>query len=429
MKIIFSILLYLNLFYPGTFSAENDSLIYTNHIFNENIKTVLLFKEDWKLSYPVITINTDEKLLLQFDIIGDHSDNLYYTFIHCDKDWKRSDISFPDYLEGFEENQIESYKPSFNTTVNYYHYELVFPNDNVNFKVSGNYILSIYQFGESESPVLTRRFMISEEAAGIDANVHRPQVPDGYESKQQVDFTINYGRMIINDPIRDIYSFILQNGRWDNMKMNLKPDFIGNNQLIYNSLSEKNIFPGGNEYRYFDIKSIRYQSEYIRKIDYAGSGYHVFLYPSDDREHKPYFFNPDLNGKYYVAVQEGRNQETEADYLYVYFTLPAPFLSGKENIYVNGALNDWAFDGTNRMTYNAVTRTFECTLLLKQGWYNYEYMYLRSGQTAGEPTLFEGSHYETENDYLILVYYRNQRDRYDRLIVTKTANSINKVNN
>ena len=160
-----------------------------------------------------------------------------------------------------------------------------------------------------------------------------------------------------------------------------------------------------------------------------GSAYHVFLYPSEDRQFKPYFFNPDLNGKYYVSVQEGRDPETDADYLYVYFTIPAGTLTGKENIYISGALNDWIFDDSNKMTYNTSSRNFECTLFLKQGWYNYEYIYIKSGDTSGEPTLFEGSHYETENDYLILVYYRNQRDRYDRLIAAKVANTSKNGNN
>ena len=426
LKIFIIILLCINLFSKVYASGEADSLNYTNHIFNKNIKSVLLYKDGWRLSYPVITLNSDEKLLLQFDILTDRSENLYYTFIHCDKDWKRSDISFPDYLEGFEENQIEDYKPSFNTTVDYYHYELIFPNNEISFKVSGNYILYVFRFGEPENPALTRRFMVAEKSTGIEADIHRPTNGEGYDTKQQIDFTINYAGTRINDPYRDIYTFILQNGRWDNAKKNLKPDFIGNNQLTYNSLSDKNIFTGGNEYRYFDIQSIRYQSEFIRKIDFVSAGYHVFLYPSEDRQYKPYFFNQDLNGKYYVSVQEGRDNNTDADYLYVYFTVPAKLLSGKEEIYVSGALNDWTFDETNRMNYNPLTLAYECTLLLKQGWYNYEYIYLKPGQTAGEPTLFEGSHYETENDYLILVYYRNISDRYDRLITTSTKNSINK---
>lgn len=429
MKIVKGYIFLLILACQTAISAENDSVFYTNHVFDKEIRSVLLFKEGWQLSNPVIRLGSDDKLLLQFDRLSDNSENYYYTFIHCSKDWEKSDLSFPDYLDGFDENQIESYKPSFNTTIRYWHYELSFPNDDIDFTISGNYILLVYPFGEPDKPVLTRRFMIAEQTTGIAANIHRPQISNGYESKQQIDFVVNYSGISINDPYRDIFTSILQNGRWDNQKKNLKPDFVGNNQLTYNTLSDRNIFPGGNEYRYFDIKSIRYQSEFIRKIDYVGGSYHVYLYPSEDREFKPYFYNPDLNGNYYIATQEGRDPATDADYLYVYFTVPAPNLTGRENIYVVGGFNDWTFNEASKMTYNAVSRNFECTLLLKQGWYNYEYVYLKQGETRGEPTLFEGSHYETENDYLFLVYYRNQRDRYDRLIITETSNSVNKGKN
>jgi hypothetical protein len=193
--------------------------------------------------------------------------------------------------------------------------------------------------------------------------------------------------------------------------------------LRYNSLSEKNIFLGGNEFRYFDIKSIRYQSEFIRKIDFIGTAYHVYLYPSDNREFKPYFYWQDFNGKYYVAVQDGRDMDTEADYLYVYFTIPSKYSVPGGKLYVSGALNSWAFNKENVMTWDSDNGEYQCTMLLKQGWYNYEYIFLKEGQLTAEPSVFEGNHYETENDYLILVYYRDHRDRYDRLVGSLVANS------
>jgi hypothetical protein len=271
--------------------------------------------------------------------------------------------------------------------------------------------------------------MITENAVRIHADVHRPQMAADYNTGQQVDFTVNYTGLNVIDPYRDIYSLILQNGQWNNAKKNLKPDFVGNNELKYNSLSETNIFSGGNEFRYFDLKSIRYQSEYIRKIDFVKSNYHVFLYPSDNREFKPYFYWQDFNGKYYIAVQEGRNMETDADYIYVYFTLPSKYIIDGGKMYVSGALNDWAFNKTNIMTYDQNKAEYQCTMLLKQGWYNYEYIFVKDGERTGAPSLFEGNHYETENDYLIIVYYRNPRDRYDRIVGSFVTNSIKKEGN
>jgi hypothetical protein len=408
-------------------SNDPDSLSFENHVFDQRIKTVQLYKEGWNLSYPVIQLNSEEKLVLHFDLLGDKIETCYYTFIHCSKDWERSDIFTNSYLDGFPDNEIEDFKPSFNTTVNYVHYKLSFPNDRIKITLSGNYILVVYPYENPDKPVLTQRFVVTENAARISITTHRPQVSSDSNADQQVDFTVDLSGFEVTDPYNNIYSFVLQNGRWDNAKKNLKPDFYGGNELKYNSLSDKNIFAGGNEYRYFDIKSIRYQSEFIKSIDYMAPYYNVFLYPSEDRESKPYFYWKDFNGKYYIAVQEGQNPETDADYINVYFTLPSKYMLAGGTMYVSGNLNNWSFNDNNLMIFNSGKGQYECTMLLKQGWYNYEYVFLKDGDTRGVASVFEGSHYETENDYQVLVYYRNPRDRFDRVIGTAIANTLNRL--
>ncbi len=428
-RLFFITLLCLN-FLPSSGQPDlTDSIYFTNHIFNDKIKTVQLYKEGWNLSYPIIKLNSNDKMVFGFDLLDSQPESYYYTFIHCDKDWNKSDIFTSDYLNGFAENPIEDYQPSFNTTVGYYHYNLSFPNDRVSFSLSGNYIIVVYPADKPDEPAITQRFIITEDAVKIDVSAHRPLMTRENNTHQQVDFTVNYAGLNINDPYRNVFSFILQNGRWDNAKTNLKPDFYGNNELKYNSLSDKNIFPGGNEYRYFDIKSIRYQTEYVKKIDFLRSNYNVYLYPSENREYKPYFYWKDFNGKYYIAFQEGKKPDIDADYVYVYFTLPSNQMIEGGMMYVSGALNDWAFNKNNLMTYNREKSEYECTMLLKQGWYNYEYVFLKDGSTDGTATVFEGSHYETENDYIVLVYYRNPRERYDRVIGSVIANTLNHLTN
>ena len=423
--------IFLTLLFPVIYGQSGfiDQTICTNQVYNEKIKTVQLYREGWNLSYPLLKLNSPEKLVLHFDLLDDHAETYYYTFIHCDKEWNRSDISERYYINGQTENPIEEYEPSFNTTVGYYHYKVSFPNDRISLSLSGNYIVVVYPVDDPDKPVLTQRFFITEEAAKISSNIHRPMMTQDNNASQQIDFTIDrLGKNII-DPYRNFYAFILQNGRWDNAKKNLKPEFYSNNELKYNSLSDKNIFSGGNEFRYFDIRSIRYQSEYIRSIDFVSPGFNVFLFPSANREFKPYFYNQDFNGKYYIAIQEGRKPDTDADYVSVYFTLPSNQKVSGGNMYVSGALNNWAYNRNNLMTYNDSEKQYECTMLLKQGWYNYEYAFLRDGSADGSASLFEGSHYETENDYLILVYYRNPQDRYDRLLATGMANSVKPPSN
>ena len=424
--LLFSIFL-SKLLLSGEQQNYSESLLSSNHIFNDKIKSVQLYKDGWNLSYPIIRLDSDEKLILHFDLLGKQAETYYYTFIHCDKDWKKSDIFTGDFLDGYFENPFEEYESSFNTTENYYHYKLSFPNEKVKLKLSGNYVIIIYPVNKPDEPVITQRFIITEDAVKIDVTVHRPQMANNNNIHQQVDFKVNYSGINLNDPYRNIYAFILQNGRWDNDKRNLKPDFNGNNELRYSSLSDKNIFFGGNEYRYFDIKSIKYQTEYVRRIDFAAPNYNIYLYPSENREFKPYFYLQDFNGKFFIALEDSKNFDIDADYVYVYFTLPSRQKISGGNIYVSGSLNNWMFDKNNVMTYNQERGEYECTMLLKQGWYNYEYVFLKEGATDGTATIFEGSHYETENDYTVLIYYRNPRDRYDRIIGSVTTNTLNRL--
>jgi hypothetical protein len=401
----------------------------TDAVTDERIKTVQLVKDGWALSYPIIRSSGDEKLVLDFDLLGSDPESFYYTFIHCDRDWNESGIFQSDYLEGLNEDQIEDYKSSFNTKISYYHYKLIFPGERMQLRLPGNYIIKVYTSGNADRPVLTKRFMISEESVNVSVSVHRPLSADVYNTGQQVDFTVNYTGLRVNDPSKDISSVVLQNGKWYDARYNIRPDMVGNNELRYSSLSSNNIFPGGNEYRYFDTKSIHYQTEFIRKIDFTDNRYHVFLTPSDNREFKPYFFDRDLNGKYYVAIKEGKNMDTDPDYLWVYFTLPSMNKREDGDVYVSGALSNWEFNDSNRMIFDSDKREYQCSMPLKQGWYNYEYVFVRKGEKPSGPSLFEGNHFETENDYLIIVYYRKPGERFDRIVAATVTKSTGRDTN
>ncbi len=429
MRITFLAVFLTIIIQAGGQPVYTDPVFYTNHIFNEKIRTVQIYKERWNLSYPILKLNGTDKLVCQFDLLDDQAEAYTYSFIHCDKDWNKSDIFPGDYTGGYAENPVEDYQTSFNTTVKYFHYKITFPNDRVQIKLSGNYILAIYPADNPEKPVITQRFIVSEDVVKIDISVHRPLAGEDKDTRQQVDFTVDYPGLNVTDPYRNFYAFILQNGRWDNAKKNLKPDFNGVNQLKYTTLSDKNIFQGGNEFRYFDIKSIRYQTEFVKGIEFVNGSYNIHLAPSENREFKPYFYWQDFNGKFYVAIQEGKKFEIDADYVNVFFTLPTKEYITGGDMYVSGGLNNWNFDSRNKMAYNSGKSEYECTILLKQGWYNYEYVFLKNGSPDGTASLFEGSHYETENDYTVLMYYRNPQDRYDRAVGSVTFNTLNRLSN
>ena len=409
-------------FYHGKASCQ-DSLIYSGHIFKNGIKTVLLHKKGWDLSYPILNLNSNEKLVLIFDELGSRTGNYQYTFEHCDAEWNSSNLSPPEYMDGFPENQIEKFNYSFNTTVDYVNYQLEFPNENIQFRISGNYIIKVYEDYDPEKIILTKRFTVSEKLVNITASAKRPSITAIYNEGQEVSFSIDLNSYHIRDPYQQIKAVVCQNNKWDYARTDLKPSTFNSNMLVFSDPTT-NVFPAGNEYRYFDIKSIRYKSEYIEHIDFFDGQYNIGLYPEKSRALKNYFYIQDLNGRYYIDVQEGQNRHTDADYLHLFFSLQMDHPPDKVGVFIYGELTNWECNNLSRMVYNIDSRSYELSLLLKQGFYNYEFVCLPEGKTIPDNTLIEGSHYETENDYVIYIYYKDLMLRYDKLIGVEIVNTL-----
>jgi hypothetical protein len=402
-------------------SGQED--FYADKIYRESIKSVQFHRTGWDLSYPIIEMNTLDRLSLSFDDLTNQIKNYSWTIEHCDADWYPSGLATDEYMSGFAQQPIQDYALSFNTYVNYVHYKVALPNEDARILLSGNYVIKVFEDYDVDNPVLVRRFSVSESLASITGRASRP-VSDPYrDDGQQVNFRVILGSLSINDPYSEIKVAIQQNNRWNMSIRTLKPLFVRGDELDYNHTSE-NIFKAGNEYRYIDIKSMRYMAEMVQKIDYQPPRYHVFLYPDATRYNARYFYREDLNGRFYIEVQEGVNRDTESDYVHVHFTLPmdVPYVDG--NLYVSGALNNWEFNDINKMQYNFGTKTYELDLLLKQGLYNYEYVFIRDDSKFPDAAFLEGSFYEAENDYVVYVYLSTNTSRYDRLIAYQILNSI-----
>jgi len=402
-------------------TAQDEFL--TDKVYKSSIKTVQFHREGWDMTYPIIELNGTDRLELSFDDLSDQIGNYSYSLQHCDADWRPSRMVPDEYMEGFAENPLQDYALSFNTTVSYVHYELVLPNEEVRIRVSGNYVLKVFEDYDPNKFVLTKRFSVAESLSSINGRAARPTHVPYRDEDHQVSFHVNLGSVSVNDPYSEIKVAIQQNNRWNMAIRSLKPLFVRGNILDY-SYQEDNVFKAGNEYRYFDIKSMRYQSQFIQSIDYQVPNYHVFLYPDQARDRRPYFFHEDLNGRYYIEVQEGVDREIESDYVYVHFTLPLDVPLKDGDLYISGALANWNYTTENKMVYNFDKKAYELEMLLKQGYYNYEYALVREGSLFPDATFVEGSHYETENDYVVYVYLSTTTSRYDRLTGYQFLNSV-----
>ena len=400
-----------------------DHIRYSNHSYQASIKTVLLHNTKDPLSQPLLRLNSSDALELSFDDLDAVYKNFSYTFIHCNADWQPSGLWETEYLEGFSDNFITSYKFSFNTRAKYIHYSAEFPNSNIKFTKTGNYIVLVYLDGDKENIILTRRFMVFEERVEVKAQVKRGTLIEDRNYKQEVDFVINHAGYNTPNPFVDFKVVLLQNFRWDNAIYGLKPLFIKDQELVYD-YGEENVFPGGKEYRNFDIRNLQYKSEFVRHIE-IDSIAHVHLQIAEPRSSRRYFNQEDINGKYLVKTYQGSDDDTEADYAMVHFYLKMdnPLPGGQ--LYVFGALSDWDFKDNFRLRYDPGAYVYTTSVLLKQGYYNYNFVFLEDGKQAGDVMAVEGTSFEAENDYTVLVYHRPIGRNYDELIGVKTVSSTN----
>lgn len=406
---------------------EKNFLRYEDYTYKKNIRTVQLQKEDWEFSAPVIKLGSTEKLKLTFDDLDGESKSYKFTIIHCDANWMPSDRMLPsEYISGFFDDNINDYQYSKNTIQRYLHYELLFPTENLKPTKSGNYLLKVFLDYEQNDLILTKRFMVIDERVNIIPDIHHATILDEYNYKQEIDFSIQTSGYQITNPYQDLKVVVMQNDRWDNAITKLKPIFVKDNELTYDH-DQDNVFSGGNEFRNFDIKSLRWNSEFVKSnsSDSAKKD-HVYLFPGTKRNFLQYLSDRDINGKYKITRQESSPaaSETEAEYVYVHFTLPMKEAAENGSLYVFGALSNWKYSNENKMHYNKTLGGYEATLYLKQGYYNYEYMYLNDNEKAGDESYIEGSHYETENDYVIYVYHKPINSNYDQLIGMKRFNSL-----
>jgi hypothetical protein len=390
-------------------------------VLDHSLKTVQLFRKGWPLSYPVIRLLGDVPLVLEFDDLGEEQSTFFYRLIHCNADWTPSDLGEQDYLEGYPENEIRNGTPSFNTYTSYLHYRLQIPNEDVRLLLSGNYLLLVYRHGNPDDVVFTRRFMVTEGSVHIEASAHIPDLNMYRDCCQEVDFTVNHRGITIDDPYNDTRAVIYQNGLWDLGIETLQPYMVNPGELVYD-FHEENVFPGGNEFRFFDTKNTRTPTYYVQRIAFVDPYFHFELKADKANPPHAYSFTEDINGRFAVEAEGSQDPGVDADYVIVHFRLDM-LLPLEGSVYLAGALTNWQFDDLSRMEYNQEEQAYMKSLLLKQGVYNYRYLFLPAFSEQFEMAEIEGNHFQTGNEYLILFYHRPPGARYDSLLGHQVVHS------
>lgn len=366
---------------------------------------------------PVLTLNGDSRLEVNFDELADESSFLRYSIEHCTADWQPSGLVESEYLDGFNYADISDYRFSGATTVPYVHYSFTIPNEQIRPVISGNYILKVYRDSEPDTPLLQLRFSVSEQSAVISADVDTRTDININERHQQLTVNVD-ARGDVANIYNDLIVTISQNGRTDNEVRLTTPQTVSGTTATYRHLPAL-IFPAGNEYRRFETVSTDQPTMQVSDITYVHPYYHATLYDDLPRNKEPYSYDLALNGRYVVRRQGSTDSDVDADYMLTHFTLDMPELHGYD-VYIDGDLTLRTLSPDALMHYDIAEKKYTTTLLLKQGSYSYQYIAVPKGKTTGYTEPIEGDFYRTANQYTITVYYRKPGSRYDRLLGTHT---------
>ena len=388
-----------------------------------HIKTISFLQGDRNV-IPIFRIG--EGFQLQFDDLYGNEANYYYEIIHCDYNWIPTAIPKNEYLLGFDNQRIQDYTNSLNTLQIYSHYKLSVPNQfTQQLRISGNYMLKILD--ENKEVVFSRKFILCEDLVTVPMQVKRARTMNSIEAKHNLDFTIRSSQITFQNPMKNVRVILLQNGQFNTNIKNVIPQYTIGNDLVYKYDTETQ-FWADNEFLFFENKDIRSAANNIAKIDANTPVYGSYLYTNAARANFPYSFTQDVNGDFVANNVNATNPQIEADYVWVYFSLSAPTFRMKKNIYVGGMFNNYSTSPEYKMDYNVQKGNYEKAILIKQGFTNYKYIVADEAGVIDNENSVDGNFYQTENEYTALVYYRENIDRYDRVVGKGRATSVNIIN-
>ena len=388
-----------------------------------NIKTISFIQNDQN-KIPIFKLG--EGFQLKFDDLFGNEANYYYEIVHCDYNWIPTQIPKNEYLLGFDNQRIQEYTNSFNTLQIYSHYKLSIPNQfTQQLRISGNYMLKILD--ENKETVFSRKFILYEERVNVPTQIKRARTIANMEYKHNLEFSIKSNNITFQNPLKNVKVVLLQNGQWNTAIKDILPQYTIGNDLVY-KYDTQTQFWAGNEFLFFDNKDIRASSNNIARIDAGNDIYSSYLYTNSARTNFPYSLTQDVNGNFVPRNINRTNSEVEADYSWVYFSLSAPAYMSDKGIYVNGMFNNYSLTPEFKMEYNPQKAIYVKAILIKQGFTNFQYTVADDTGNVDCENAIDGNFYQTENDYSVLVYYRVNRDRYDRVVGKGTANSLNIIN-
>lgn len=384
-------------------------------IADSRVHSLVVAPESNQYMPPVIVLGGDDALRVNFDLMDYDVHYLRYSVQHCNADWQPSQLVESEYVDGFNYADITDYAQSSGTFANYYNYNFTIPNPDMRLKVSGNYVLRVYEQDDPDKVLLQTRFSVSENRVGVAAEVTSRTDVDYNAAHQQVAFTVTSKQGTIADPYNELTAVVSQNVRTDNEATVTRPLMVSGTQVKFDHTPSL-IFAAGNEYRRFETVNINTSNMGVDRIEFHEPYYHAVLRTDDERADAAYSYDQTQYGHFTVRCSGSEHSNVEADYTVAHFSLHTGRELSGGTLHIDGAFTAGLPSEATRMRYNAATGCYEGSMLLKQGSYNYQYLWLPQGSATGSTAMVEGDKYQTINQYLVKVYQRPAGSRYDRLL-------------
>lgn len=373
------------------------------------IYSVELFPNGRPNAAPFLELNSNDQLTLRFESLGFDSHSFQISFTHHNPDWSKSGLSPDQYFIGFDQHDIPGGILSRTTQPYYRSYPYTFPNQNVRFRVSGNYMLHVHNRDTGELEFSLPFFVYENEGSVASSTetlrsaryqlrlMHRPvsrySLPD-----------------FVDQPQFDLSFYYSQNQFWGQMTEAQELDFSDPNQAQF-ELSSNRPFVGDYEFRVLNLNNVDQLSRSVLDIDKTSEPWKVVL-----RDEAEGFTRPVSIGSPQLY---GPEHSMNRNYLDVRFSLDAgDYQNDGQEIYLVGDFNSWKLNTQYRMTFDENIGRWVQSVIMKEGTYRYKYVLVDNNRV--DDLAFDTLFPENRQEYHAFVYFRDINQFYHRLLQVNT---------
>ncbi|MBO6793769.1 MAG: DUF5103 domain-containing protein [Balneolaceae bacterium] len=390
-------------------STTSEFLVPGQSPIPSSIKGVQFYRKNYPGSPPIIRLGTSDKLELKFDELSSLSGRYRINITHHNKDWSRSSLADVWVFDNSSETDFGGGTLNSSERPNFYSYSFSFPNRELQFLVSGNYLLHIYDY-QSGIELFSLPFFVTENKGDLQPDVETIFNAGPYgAAMHELSGKFLYPEFV-EFPQFDLSYTLVQNRYWGSNVFPNETSFTGGDFTTFRT-TRNQLFAGYKEFYNLDLRSLSTQNAQIYGIDRAEIPQKVIL--------RTDYFNFSSDLRTITETGFGRPlQSQDAAYVEVIFRYETQgAISRNSEIFLLGDFNQWKVSEDFKLDYNSESGFLETSALIKQGIYNYRYVVFEDGQIKPLRNL------ETLNqkpqEYAAFVYYQDPQQQYHRLLSTR----------